>query len=306
MKKLLCCAIFGFAFSFSLIASSSASAQIRSGRQANKRPAPPEMTLKSPPWESRSEGTHLTVGLETGVIFFQDIQVPTNAVAGERADGTPTVEENSSHVGIPIGGTFAFSYRSGFIEPRLRLTALHASSMMDAAKTTQSSYDRLDGSVGLAVRFLRDISNAQESSFFSEADMHYRRSMFANRSSSHYLDTLMPTIGAGWYQDQGFNFLISGGYGLHSTFAYDAGKTGMAGELSGSSAQLAAWGTEIAYRNAVDTSFTLGFGQELATIEVTDTGAYESFGLSVPEFDRESRTYNLTTNYVKLGYTRRF
>lgn len=276
------------------------------GARAQTRRTDEIVNLQTPPtWSSRSTGAHLFLGIETGILSFQDIQVPNNRLAGTRADGTPSDAENTTHFGIPIAANLGLAYRTSALEPRLRLSALHAGSTMDRASSTHSSYDRIDLSAGFALRFA-NYAKGNQSSFFVESDMHIVRSSFANSSSSHYIDTVMPTAGAGYYQDHGANFLVSAGYGINSVFAYDAGKSGRAGQLQGSKAQLAQWNTEFAFRSSADTCFVMGFSQELAAVEIADTTAYASYGLGVSEFDRESRAYSLTTNFIKIGYSRRF
>ena len=91
-----------------------------------------------------------------------------------------------------------------------------------------------------------------------------------------------------------------------SKLAYDAGHSGMTGTISGSTANVTQFGVQTSWRTDEDTVLTIGFEQERTDLTVADTGAYQAFGLVVPDEDRQAKIYSLSTNALKVGYSRRF
>lgn len=270
----------------------------------NEKVLPHERSFP-PRWESRSKGGHLNFGIESGFAWFQDIQAPIVSFEGERADGTPAGLENIQHFGMPVIGHLGLSYRTAALEPRVTLSVEHVSSMMDPPKAAHATYSRVDFAGGFAFR-TGPYNKGQQEGFIFEADLHGRRATFGNRSASHYVDTIMPTAGMGWYQDRGFNFLATAGTSIMSKLAYDAGHSGMTGTISGSTSNVTQFGVLGSWRTDEDTVLTIGFEQERTDLTVADTGAYQAFGLVVPDEDRQAKTYSLSTNAIKLGYSRRF
>jgi len=238
----------------------------------------------------------------TGVVQFQDIQVPVNDGANLRGDGTPVDEENQYHLGLPLYAGVAFGYKSGaWSGDALRFDALYARASTGPAATQSSSYARLE-----AASDLRYAVALGDYALYMGPRFTARRSSFNNISSGHYVSAFLLGGLVGLRSDDGTFYELTASVAPTATIGYSDAVFLGGKAFPKSSATMASYGARTAFPLREDVWLDLGLERETAHVSIEDVNAYNHFGLSVFDVERPSRTYDLVTTVARIGIRESF
>lgn len=259
-------------------------------------PAATKQATVGGPW-------NVVVSGESGFATFQDIQVPVNPVAGMRADGSTAQTENSTHAGLPLAAGIGLDYQPS---QRWRWTvasldAMNVQASSGPADTQSSSYTRLE--VGSSIRYRLPLGDTMTGTLGALAS--FRRSSFANVSTSHYIDAA--TLGAEAGIERGpFAWTLTGRTAPYASFGYSNAALLGGSALPGSTASLNEAGTSLSYALRPKVWLDLGVDREMTHVVIPNVAAYDAFGLNVQDFANPSRVYDLATTTVRFGFHREF
>ncbi len=251
----------------------------------------PEKKVQSP-WS-------IGVKAATGYGVFQDIQLPTSDASGLRADGTTSVEENKTHVGLPLIASVGFDYRVSRTIFEMSLEYLDMQSTAGPADTQSSSYNRIS-----LVSGLKQLYPVGGYKAVFGAQLIGRRSSYNNVSTGHYIDSVMFQGNLGI--EKSSRWMVEGFYSMapYAQFGYNSGSGRE--KFSNSTTALSMFGIHSSLNLYKTTWLDLGVDVEKAKISIDSVEDYESYGLSVAPTSQPSRIYNMATMVVRAGFHKTF
>ncbi len=248
------------------------------------------------------DGTRVEARVGSGLGVFQDVQVPINNDTNVRGDGKAAQQENQDHVGLPLLAGIGMVRRAGAMTYDFGVDAMFMRATTGPAETQSSTYSRVELGGGAELEFplFGLMGNAG-------AGAGIRRSVFANVSNGHYLQSALikGAIGVasarsdGWRLDGTFN------YAPVARFGYYAGTMFGGDPFKNSKASLMEIGLETKIHLRDELWLELGFTREVAKVTIDDTTEYGGFGLAVSP-ERETRAYDLVTTVARVGVAKKF
>jgi hypothetical protein len=251
--------------------------------------------------ETRSEASQLALQAKSGLGVFQDIQLPYHEIAGVRLDGTNTAFENTDHVGFPLGIELAseLSYLKSY-RVLSRLEFIHMTSLSGNPETSHTAYSRY----GLGITNLKQFPD-HPFPFGLGLGLHVRRTNFENISSKHYLDSLFPTLhihvffGETWYSECDISLASISSFG----FSSDALP---GGALKDTTSDLISLKLQLVHNLSTQADLRFGIEAESASVFIPTIAAYQDFGLNLPSYAQDERSYNLSTKIYSVGLVKKF
>jgi hypothetical protein len=231
----------------------------------------------------------VTVALESGIGSYQDIQLPASTAPGFRADGRRIGIENTTHIGIPIKGSFEVASGSASQSLYAEANIMQIASLVAPAEVADSQYDRVEGNLGY--RFGTVLGNAMQLKLIASAG--YRQSRFHTISAGHYMTTFIPRVGAGLQFNREWSAAASVGVGIQPRFGYSDGEISRVFESS--IADLTHYEGGIRYALDEAAAIAIGFELENSTVTISNTEEYSSLGLTVARDFNTERNYRLST-----------
>lgn len=244
----------------------------------------------------------ITAAAGSGFGTFQDIQVPVNADAETRADGTVIQAENADHTGLPLFAAFGVLGESSAWIFDGGLNLMHMRASNGPSETQSSSYSRTELGGGAKYRFALGETTALKLG----ARAAYRRSSFNNVSNGHYLEA--PLLGASLALTTGkWAFEGRGAVAPSATFGYNAGGTFAGKPFANATASMAEFAATASYNVRDQVFLDVGLEVEQASVSLPDIMEYQTFGLAVtPSDTAPTRNYELSTSVVKIGVRKEF
>jgi len=291
-------------FALSFFVSAPSLAQAINDQDSNDEdffpPLPSISATKSAPAEPGSRQVHLRLGSGLGV--FQDLQVPVDSDAGLRIDGTvPSEGENTTHSGFPVFAGLGFMWPRSSLTYGVDIEALQVEATSGNPATRNSSYARIEAKPSATWSF-----HLFDQAAYTGASVALRRSLYKNVSDGHYADSAVTRLTLGLEAPGEARIESFAGYAPVSRFSYDTGKGFQTTTMGGTKTSAYEFGVGVHYRIWNSTWFDFTAEQEVISVDVKSTKAYEAFGLVVAPSQEESRRYNLQTTLLRIALHRVF
>ena len=269
------------------------------GQGPNPYAPPAHMSLRE---QAATKPLGITLDVATGVGRYQDIQAPlaSNGLGIGRVDGSTTRVDSSNHTAPLLSARLGWAADSEYGRQFIgfggtRMSALSSNDPNAAG----SSYARLalDGGADWNVGNGMSVLSAVE----------FRRSMFRNTDSGHYIDAAM--LRAGLTQRfEHYSLGANVAAAPITQFGYMQ-RAGTSGGLRTSSSSLYEWSTTAAWSPMRDATIFTGISQEIVSADMNNVGSYRSLGLNVADDGDTApvdRHYRLSTTSFTIGASRRF
>jgi hypothetical protein len=263
-------------------------------------PVPSITSTKSSPVTPGTKQVHVRLGSGLGV--FQDLQVPVDNDAGLRIDGTvPSEGENTTHSGFPVFAGLGFVWPRASVTYGVNFEALQVEATSGNPATRNSSYARIEAKPGATWSF-----NVFDQAAYIGASLALRRSLYKNVSDGHYADSAVTRATIGLEAPGEARIESFAGYAPVSRFSYDTGKGFQTTTMGGTTTAAYEFGVGVNYRIWNTTWFDFTAEQEVVSVDVQNTKAYEVFGLAVAPTQETSRRYHLQTTLLRIALHRVF